>query len=369
MGTGWHPLHHNAAMPASPLPAAARRSIAMRAAINQVVCLLIAVVLWLFRVDNNFWTGLVFSLLIGNACWLLIDVGRLVVGRWLYARRGGIPDWPGWPWMAPIVVLGTLIGYTGGHALAKALLGLPSAKAVLHTPVLAFSVIAAMIVSYLFYARERMHSHHLAALAAERLASETQLKLLQSQLEPHMLFNTLANLRVLIGLDAAQAQAMLDHLIAFLRTTLAATRADRHPLGTEFDALRDYLALMAVRMGARLQPQLDLPDELGSLDVPPLLLQPLVENAIKHGLEPKVEGGRIEVVARRQGQALQLRVRDTGVGLAAPGAGGTAFGLDQVRQRLSRLFGERAHFELRTPADGQGGAEALIVLPLPPEAP
>jgi hypothetical protein len=98
-------------------------------AINQAVCLLIAVVLWLFRVDNSFWTGLVFSLLIGNACWLLIDVGRLVVGRWLYARRGGIPDWPGWPWMAPIVVLGTLIGYTGGHALAKALLGLPSAKA------------------------------------------------------------------------------------------------------------------------------------------------------------------------------------------------------------------------------------------------
>jgi hypothetical protein len=133
---------------------------------------------------------------------------------------------------------------------------------VLHTPVLAFSVIAAMVVSYLFYARERMHSHHLAALAAERLASETQLKLLQSQLEPHMLFNTLANLRVLIGLDPPQAQAMLDHLIAFLRTTLAATRADRHPLATEFDALRDYLALMAVRMGPRLQWQLDLPDAL-----------------------------------------------------------------------------------------------------------
>jgi LytS/YehU family sensor histidine kinase len=98
---------------------------------------------------------------------------------------------------------------------------------------------------------------------------------------------------------------MLDHLIAFLRTTLAATRADRHPLATEFDALRDYLALMAVRMGPRLQVQLDLPDELRAAAVPPLLLQPLVENAIKHGLEPKVEGGRIEVVARRQGRHLR----------------------------------------------------------------
>jgi signal transduction histidine kinase len=364
------PLNHNHAMPVPALPVAARRSMTVRAAINQAVCVLIALVLWLFRVDNSFWTGLVFSLLIGNACWLLIDAGRLVVGRWLYARRGGIPDWPGWPFMAPIVVLGTLIGYTGGHALAKALLGLPTTKAVLQTPVLAFSVIAAMVVSYLFYARERMHSHHLAAVAAERLASETQLKLLQSQLEPHMLFNTLANLRVLIGLDPPQAQAMLDHLIAFLRTTLAATRADRHPLATEFDALRDYLALMAVRMGARLQTQLDLPDALRSLDVPPLLLQPLVENAIKHGLEPQVEGGRIDVQARRLRDELHLRVRDTGVGLAAAGAstGGTAFGLDQVRQRLSRLYGERARFELRTPADGLGGAEALIVLPLPPEA-
>ena len=179
-----------------------------------------------------------------------------------------------------------------------------------------------------------------------------------------MLFNTLANLRVLIGMDPPQAQAMLDHLIAFLRTTLAATRVDHHPLQAEFDALRDYLALMAVRMGTRLQPQLDLPDELRALPVPPLLLQPLVENAIKHGLEPQVQGGRLEVVARRQGQQLHLRVRDTGVGLTAAASGGTAFGLEQVRQRLQRLYGGQARFELRTPADGLGGAEALIELPL-----
>ena len=130
-----------------------------------------------------------------------------------------------------------------------------------------------------------------------------------------MLFNTLANLRVLIGLDAPRAQAMLDHLNAYLRATLGASRAPWHPLSAEFDRLADYLALMAVRMGPRLQVVLDLPDELRRLPLPPLLLQPLVENAIKHGLEPKVAGGRIEVGARRDGDMLELSVRDSGVGI------------------------------------------------------
>ena len=354
-------------------PAPLTRSIAVRGALNQITCTVVAVVLWLLSVDDSLWTALVFSLFIGNACWMLIDGGRALAARWMVARYGCEGErsrgWPGWAWMGPIVVLGTVAGYLIGHVLARTVLGRPVDLTRLQSPALVVSVIAALVVCYLFYARERMHNQHLAAVAAERLASETQLKLLQSQLEPHMLFNTLANLRVLIGMDPPQAQAMLDHLIAFLRTTLAATRVDQHPLATEFDALRDYLALMAVRMGTRLQPQLDLPDELRTLPVPPLLLQPLVENAIKHGLEPQVQGGRLEVVARRQGARLHLRVRDTGVGLSAAASGGTAFGLEQVRQRLQRLYGGQAHFELRTPSDGQGGAEALIELPLGPDTP
>ncbi len=308
-----------------------------------------------------------FSLLVGNACWLLIDGLRALVGRWRYARRGGNPEWPGMAWMAPIVLLGSLLGYLLGHAAARALLDLPASSGTLQAPIMVFSVLVAMAVVALYYARERVHAQHLQAEAAQRLASETQLKLLQSQLEPHMLFNTLANLRVLIGLDAAQAQAMLDHLIAFLRTTLASTRIDRHALASEFDALRDYLALMAVRMGPRLQPRFELPDDLRALPVPPLLLQPLVENAIKHGLEPQVDGGRLEVSAARQGQQLRLRVRDTGAGLSAAGAAtdGTHFGLEQVRQRLARVYGDQASLSLQPAADADGGTEALILLPLP----
>ena len=151
---------------------------------------------------------------------------------------------------------------------------------------------------YFLYSRGRLAALQAAAEAAQRSAAEAQLKLLQSQLEPHMLFNTLANLRVLIGADPVRAQTMLDRLIAFLRATLAASRSGSHALADEFARIDDYLALMAVRMGARLAVRIELPAALRELPVPALLLQPLVENAIRHGLEPKVDGGRIEVRAR-----------------------------------------------------------------------
>jgi sensor histidine kinase YesM len=163
---------------------------------------------------------------------------------------------------------------------------------------------------------------------------------------------------------------MLDHLIAFLRATLNASRRDTQPLADEFAQAADYLALMAVRMGPRLAVRLDLPPALGALPVPPLLLQPLVENAIKHGLEPKVEGGRIEVAARRDATRLVLTVRDTGVGPGvANAATGTSFGLEQVRGRLATLHAERATLELGPAADAEGGTLVTLTLPLPPPLP
>jgi LytS/YehU family sensor histidine kinase len=162
---------------------------------------------------------------------------------------------------------------------------------------------------------------------------------------------------------------MLDRLIAFLRTTLAATRQDTHPLRAEFDAVRDYLALMAVRMGPRLQTQLELPPALAEAPVPTMLLQPLVENAVKHGLEPQVAGGRIVVSAALEGGSLRLTVRDDGAGLPpAAGRDGarTPFGLEQVRRRLASLYGARAALVV-APA-GDGGTEAVITLPAPQPA-
>ncbi|HYF43450.1 MAG TPA: histidine kinase, partial [Ramlibacter sp.] len=178
-----------------------------------------------------------------------------------------------------------------------------------------------------------------------------------------MLFNTLANLRALIAVDPQRAQTMLDHMIAYLRSTLDASLATTHPLQAEFDRLRDYLELMAIRMGPRLAFTLDLPPDLAAQPVPALLLQPLVENAIKHGLEPKVDGGRITVSARREQGQLVLDVVDTGVG---PGEAASAkgFGLAQIRERLATLYGPVAAMEFV--ANRPDGTRATVRFPSAP---
>jgi LytS/YehU family sensor histidine kinase len=146
---------------------------------------------------------------------------------------------------------------------------------------------------------------------------------------------------------------MLDRLNAYLRATLNASRATTHPLQTEFDRLQDYLELIAVRMGPRLHYSLELPIELARLQVPPLLLQPLVENAIKHGLEPMVGGGSMTVRARHHAGQLTLEVLDTGVGLLGDGATLDGFGLTQVRERLATSYGQQASLKLAAgPATG-----------------
>jgi LytS/YehU family sensor histidine kinase len=232
---------------------------------------------------------------------------------------------------------------------------------------LVMTVVASLVATYVLGTLERLASTRAKAEAAQRQAAEHQLRLLQSQLQPHMLFNTLANLRVLIGVDPPRAQAMLDRLNAFLRATLAASRQNQHALHVEFERLADYLALMAVRMGPRLQVVIDLPDDLRTARVPPLLLQPLVENAILHGLEPKLDGGRIEVQARRDGADLVLAVRDTGVGLPVTGVHREGrFGVAQVHERLATLYGATASLTLAsaTGATDPCGTLATVRVPL-----
>jgi len=314
------------------------------------------------------WLTWVYTLCISLGCWGAIRGGLLLAVRVVGEGR---PGWPPLPWTVGTIVVGTVLGYTAGNALANWALGLqaPSLLTGLSrqtlVPVLMAVLLGAAFTWY-FHTRERVATAEAQAQTAQRQAAENQLRLLQSQLEPHMLFNTLANLRVLIALDPPRAQAMLDRLIAFLRATLTASRQTLHPLSDEFARVDDYLALMAVRMGARLQVQLDLPTDLAALPVPPLLLQPLVENCIQHGLEPQVVGGRIAVQARRDGAQLVLRVRDTGVGLQAACSGGTRFGLAQVRARLDTLYGSHASLTVAATDDGLGGTLATITLPLQP---
>jgi signal transduction histidine kinase len=317
---------------------------------------------------------LIYSWCIGLTIQFLIEGGRYGVAAWRRRRDPGNAllrsDWPGWAWMGPWCVGSALVGYFAGSLLGDLLTGRQrnSFGTELHALalLLMLSLGLTLGVVYFFYSRSRLATLQAASEAAQRSAAETQLKLLQAQLEPHMLFNTLANLRVLIGADPVRAQAMLDRLIAFLRATLSASRSGSHALADEFNRVEDYLALMAVRMGPRLSVQMDVPEALHALPVPALLLQPLVENCIRHGLEPKVQGGRIQLGARRDGDTLVLSVRDTGVGLAhAPAADGTRFGLRQVRERLATLYGTRASLTLEDAMDREGGTVATVRIPLP----
>jgi signal transduction histidine kinase len=347
------------------IPHASRRGLRTRLGIVFAMAVLIGLANWMVspaaplgrRLDVN----MAYALSISLITWMLVDVGRFVVRGPL---QSAAPDyWPrGWR-RAAWLVAGIGSGYLLGTWIGDSYAGYSTFELIRHDPnrftgLLVSSLIISALFVLFFY--QRGHAETLA-----RQAREAELRALQSQLEPHMLFNTLANLRVLIGLDPVRAQAMLDHLIAFLRTTLNASRSASQPLAAEFAHLDDYLALMAVRMGPRLTVRLNLPPELAQQPVPPLLLQPLVENAIKHGLEPKVDGGRIEVTAAREGVVLRLSVRDTGVGPGqSPVTGGSRFGLEQVRSRLATLYGGRATLALQPAGDAEGGALATITLPL-----
>jgi signal transduction histidine kinase len=214
--------------------------------------------------------------------------------------------------------------------------------------IMAFSsVVVSIVLSVIMF----WHARHAGAEAAldrersrsDRIAREAalaDLRALQAQIEPHFLFNTLANVVSLVDADPAKAKRMLESFNRFLRASLAATRTESTTLGAEGDLIAAYLDVLQVRMGPRLRYRVQVPDELKAFKLPPMLLQPVVENAIRHGLEPKVEGGEVVLRARREAGDVVIEVADTGVGFAAVTRGGV--GLTNLRNRLGALYGSRA---------------------------
>ena len=334
---------------------------------TQALCLVVALVLALL--GTPWWPAALYSLLIGNLCALFINLG--LRGISLYRARRGQPTQDGWPnalTTGVLIVASVLGGMIIGSRVGDALLGHTTnwLSPSLHTwgVIFAISLLPSLAGTWLFRSRARLAAAQAEAEQALRHATEAKLRLLESQLEPHMLFNTLANLRALIGLDPQEAQHMLDRLIDYLRATLNASRSPAHAVSAEVARLQDYLALMQIRMGSRLTVEFDVAPDAAALPMPPLLLQPLVENAIKHGLEPHRPGGLLRVSAHREGELLRLRVEDSGAGLAArpSNAPGSGFGLTQIRERLATLHGAAAHFSLQ-PREG-GGTVAQIDLPV-----
>lgn len=260
---------------------------------------------------------------------------------------------PGLAGMVAVMACGVPVAWLLGTGIASALLGHPWLAAATRGgyAILMITAVAGALGTQIFRTRERLAQ-------AEALAAEARLRQLQAQVEPHFLFNTLANLDALIASDPKAARAMLAGLNDWLRASLSLARKDASTLGEEFGLLERYLGILAIRMGPRLQWSLELPKELAALRLPPMLLQPLVENAIRHGLESSIEGGRIAVRAASDGAGLVLSVEDSGGGKAAVGSG---VGLVNLRERLAAHYGERAR--LVAGANATGGWTATLRLP------
>lgn len=229
--------------------------------------------------------------------------------------------------------------------------------------------IVAGCVAAMFYLWRRGAEAQAAAQRAElraaeldRQQSQTRLLALRRQIEPHFLFNTLATVRRLHHTDPAQGAELLGHFLAYLRMTLMGQQASRSTLGAEVDMVDAYLHIVALRMSGRLAVHIAVPAELRHIDVPPLALATLVENAVKHGIGPCPDGGVIEVCARAADGLLEIDVNDTGAGFSAASSGGSGIGLANIRARLATMYGAAASLALAHHAPR--GVQARLRIPI-----
>ncbi len=265
------------------------------------------------------------------------------------------------------LVLGALIGILIGSMVAGMNLSVFGKDRAFFFRVLLNSILFGSIISYFFISREqisdskaRMQEERIRRLTIEKKAAQTSLRLLQAQIEPHFLFNTLSNILSLLETDSKKAGRMLANLTRYLRTSLSCTRVDSTTISEEMERIRSYIEIFKVRMGDRLRSKIDVSDEAAAAVFPPMLIQPLVENAIKHGLEPKVEGGEISIKVDNIDAILRVEVADTGLG-TSEGGGGDGVGLSNIRERLRSLYGDKGRLILEE--NQPSGLKAVIEAP------
>ena len=309
----------------------------------------------------DWWTwyqiNVVVSLCIGFAVRIAFAVSEHAIGRGRLARA--------WPWQRSLYfmvvpLLGVSLGWPLGMLLAMGV-DVRTFFSVEHPELFAGSVFIAVLITAIF---QQFFWTKARQIRAENAATEAQLRLLQGQIRPHFIFNTLASLQHWVDTGDARAGPLLRSLTALLRTTTEAMDAPLATLGAECEAARHYLEVMASRLGKRLSWRVDIAADCGNIELPVGLVLTLVENAVEHGIEPMLGGGRVEVTAARDGAAVLLRVVDDGAGLAgmaaaandAPGGG---VGLANSRARLRHLYEARATLDL-VPGPQRRGAEARL---------
>jgi len=319
------------------------------AAMVLVVSSLIALLFSLMEPDRgDMRQELLISNAIGCCIWLLIELPQ-----WLSRGRLGL---------IPSLLIGVPGGVILGAKVATLFGGVdiigfwtrdPANEWKSISVTLLFSLSATAFVVLFWKAadyRLELEGERRRSAEAGRAQAVAELGLLQAQIEPHFLFNTLAHVQSAIEEEPAVGKAMLEHLVQYLRGALNRSRVSRYTLREEVDLVNSLLAIAAIRLSSRLSYRIAIPESLMAAALPPLIVQPLVENAIKHGIEACVEGGEILVEGEVSDEVLVLRVIDTGVGID-PGVGiATAaregVGLSNVRARLSSLYGEKGRLSL-----------------------
>ncbi len=373
MGGHTHPLSFIPLIrrwPASPL-----RNLFYTLLWNTMLSVFFGTISFIFSAQNTHWFTIWWpSFVISNAIGFLIHFSLLLGNR---LTRGWPAKVQGWPRSLNLLTILTICVILGS-SLGLLLLGSQQPlryvqDSRLLARMLPFALLMALFIfGVLAAAEKRIQREAESARQREQIAAnaallaQAQLRALQAQVEPHFLYNTLANVLSLMQVNPPQAKHMLERLIEFLRANLAASRAEMATLGSEADLASSYLDLLAVRMGTRLRYRIEIASELRQLPLAPMLLQPLIENAVQHGLEPKLDGGEICLSASIVESMLCIQISDTGVGIASSGMTshkpGGGVGMSNLRERLQSLYDGKAKLQLldNTPS----GVIVKLLLPL-----
>ncbi len=319
-------------------------------------CIAIAILLWVLALSEPFIASLGISLCIG---WSILGV-HILLGPRLEPHLG--------------LTFTNAVATTLGIAIALGLISVYSITAGLHlngldwntaAPALFFGVIGTIIFSNMarvHQMREDLSQAELGRLATERALAEAQLKTLQAQIEPHFLFNTLTTAISLIETQPRAAEETLLQLTKLLRNSLSRTRTTHSTLAEELSLINAYLRIAKIRMGPRLNFSVTSDDQLDDFNLPPMLVQPLVENALTHGLEPSETGGEVCVEVRQTADGIIITVTDNGLGLSVGGnTAGSNTGLRNVRERLKQLYGHKG--SLRLTQNEPSGVIATLQIP------
>ena len=256
---------------------------------------------------------------------------------------------------------GLIGGWLSGHTLAVSL-----GKEVYTLRVVVLSLLFGGIASFYYFSREEiaatqqlLQQERIQRLTSEKQVVQSQLKMLQAQIEPHFLFNTLSTILSLLDTEVDKGKAMLKDLTRYLRASLAGTRSDWNTLGSEMELISAYLNILKVRMGDRLRVQIELDHALNSTPFAPMLIQPLVENAVIHGLDATIDGGTLAIHAEQEHGIMRITVADTGKGLDANHSQGV--GLANIRDRLNVLYSDQGRLILTE--NQPSGVKAIIEVP------